>query len=244
MLRIRSAPAALLVGLMVGPLLGLRATVPPRPTAIAQVGEIDRGILLITRGTTVVGREEFVVRRGRGAGTLGGFTVASTVWYPPDRPTRSLTSVVEYGADSLPTAARVEATNGDLRRVLISMSPRRVTVRVATADGETAREHPARTPHLFVDDSVFATHALPPARGPGAVRAMTLAGTRGSMMEVVDHGMDATQVGRATRQLRHITLRTDEGVRHLWYSPDGRLWKVADPGRRLVATRVANEDAR
>jgi hypothetical protein len=217
---------------------------PSRPAPTGQVREVDRGVLLITRGTTLVGREEFVVRRGRGSGTLGGFTVASTAWYPPDRPQPSLASVIEYGADSLPTAARVEATNGDLRRVLISMTPRRITVRVATAEGETAREHPARIPHVFVDDLVFATHALPPARGPAAVRAMTLTGTRGSIAEVVDHGIETTQTGRATRELRRITLRMDGTVRHLWYDAEGRLWKVADPGRGLVATRVRNENAR
>ena len=76
------------------------------------------------------------------------------------------------------------------------------------------------------------------------MRAMTLLGTRGSMTEVVDHGMETTDVGRAMRELRHITLRTDGSVRHLWYSPDGRLWKVTDTGRRLAATRLGTEDAR
>ncbi len=244
MLRSRTTRAVLLAGLMVGPILGLHVSVSLHVAQTSQAREIDRGVLLITRGTTVVGREEFVIRRGRGSGTLGGFTVASTAWYPHDRPRRSLTSVIEYGADSFPTAARVEVTNGDLRRVLISMTPRRITVRVATAEGETAREHPARIPHLLVDDSVFAAHALPPARGRAPVRVMTLVGTRGSVAQVVDHGMETTQTGRTTRELRRVSLRMDGSVRHLWYGPDGRLWKVADPGRRLVATRVHNEDAR
>jgi hypothetical protein len=230
-----------MVCLALAPLTGVAMPAP----GMAQVREVDRGVLLISRGPRLIGREEFVVRRGRGSGTMAGFTVASTAWYPPDRPQRSLTSVVEFGTDSLPTAIRVEASNGDLKRVLISIGPRRLTVRLATANGESAREHPVREPHVIVDDSILATHTLPPTPRSLPLRTMTMSGTRGPLAEIIERGWEPTPIGGTTRELKRFTIQMGDAVRHLWYDAEGRLWKVADPARNTVAVRQLDEpDAR
>ena len=70
----------------------------------AQASEVDRGMLVLMQGSETVGREEFVVRRGRGSGVLAGFTIVGTGWYPAERPDRSLGLVVELGPDTIPTA--------------------------------------------------------------------------------------------------------------------------------------------
>lgn len=212
----------------------------PRPLP-AQVSEVDRGMLILMRGSKTVGREEFVVRRGRGSGILAGFTITSTAWYPAERPERSLASVVELGPDSLPSATRLEAGNGDPKRVLIGLGPRRITVRSATSSGESAREYPFQEPHVLVDDSLFAAHAFPPVPRNGTARTLTLEGIRGPLAEIVDHGTATTLVGDNTLQLHHVSIVSPSMERHLWYDDAGRIVKVEDPGRGLTVIRASDE---
>ena len=151
-------------------LAGLLALVSPLATALTAQQVLDRGTLVIMQQGRLVGQEEFVVERGRRSGAPDGFTIASVVSYPAEQPTRRLTSVVEFGPDSQPAATLVEAQDGELRRVLIRLGPRRVTVRLVTPSGEAAREYPSAQRHLVLDDSLFAPHAvalpLPPGAGP------------------------------------------------------------------------------
>jgi len=222
-------------------LVALAAT-PLTPRSLpAQVREVDRGMLILMRGSETVGQEEFVVRRGRGSGTLAGFTVVSTAWYPAERPDRSLSSVIELGPDSVPSATRLEAGNGELKRVLIGLGPRRITVRSATSSGESAREYPVREPHVLVDDSLFAPHAFPPVPRNGTARTLSLDGVRGPLVQIVDHGTAPTSVGGTTLQLRHLSIVSSGVERHLWYDDGGRIMKVEDASRGVTAIR-AQED--
>jgi hypothetical protein len=207
----------------------------------AQASEVDRGMLIVMRGSETVGREEFVVHRGRGSGVLAGFTIMSTAWYPAERPERSLSSVVEVGTDSVPSATRLEAGNGDPKRVLIGLGPRRITVRSATSSGESAREYPFREPHVLVDDSLFAAHAFPPVARNGTARTLTLEGIRGPLAEIVDHGTATTLVGNAARQLHHLSIVSPSMERHLWYDSAGQIVKVEDPSRGLTVIRASEE---
>jgi hypothetical protein len=203
----------------------------------AQAGEVDRGVLTLMRGSEIIGREEFVVRRGRGSGALAGFTVISTAWYPADRPQRSLSAVVEISPDSIPLATRLEAGNGDRKRVLIGLGPRRIAVRTATATGESAREFPARAPQALVDDSLFALHAFPPVTAQGTARTLSLEGGRGPVAQITDHGTEPTSWDGAPTQLRHLSIVSPEVERHLWYDEAGRIMKVVDSRSGWVAVR-------
>ncbi len=216
------------------------AMLAPLPL-LAQVRDVDRGVLMIMRGTETVGREEFVVRPGRGSGTLAGFTVVSTAWYPVERPVRSLSVVMEFGPDSAPTASRFEVGNGDLRRVIMGIGPRRTTVRSVTPTGESAREYPVHEPQVLLSDSLFASHALRPIPAAGAARILTLDGLRGPQVQVTDHGVAATSVGGSALRLRHLTITSPDEERHLWYDEDGRIMKVEVPSRRLIAYRSEGE---
>jgi hypothetical protein len=134
---------------------------------------LDRGTLVIVQGEHVVGREEFLLRSGRRSGSPDGFTLSSTVSYPADRPRRTLTTVVEFLPDSQPVASILELQNGAQERVFMVIGPRRVTVRLKTSAGESAREYPAGGWVLLADDSVFAYHALPPSLAHPGANGMT-----------------------------------------------------------------------
>jgi hypothetical protein len=212
-------------------------TMATMPLVSTPLRSQDRGVLILKRGSETIGREEFVVRRGRGSGALAGFTVVSTAWYPAERPERSLESVVEVGPDSSPTAVRLEAGNGDPKRVLIALGRDRVTVRSLTSAGESAREYPATQRHVLVDDSLFAPHVFPPKGIDGEARTLSLGGGRGAPARIVDHGTVTTTVGTSTLTLRHVSILSPQIERHLWYDERGRLIKVEDPRLGLTVIR-------
>ncbi len=210
--------------------------------SVAQQRELDRGVLLITRGAETIGREEFVLLRGSsGATGLSGFTVTSTVFYPADRPQTSVDATVEFGADSVPTMSRYEVGNGEVIRVVMGLGARRITVRTITRGGESAREYPARERHLVMDDSVFGTHAVAPGVASRASRRVTLSGVRGDALQIADRGIETTTVGSARMDLRHVTVSSPAETRHLWYDDNGRLMKLVIPGRNLTAIRVPTD---
>ncbi len=112
-----------------------------------------------------------------------------------------------------------------------------MTVRLVTPAGETAREYPSAPPHLLLDDSLFAPHAVALPLAPGTVRAITLrGGTRGTA-DLADHGLERTAVGTTQRSLHHFSVTVDGERRDLWYDDRGRLWKVAIPSRSVIALR-------
>jgi hypothetical protein len=206
--------------------------------AAAQDRVLDRGTLSIMQGDRVVGYEEFVVHRGRRSGATDGYTISSTARYPADRPTRSITAVVELGPDSLPAATALEAEDGELQRVLMVFAPRRVTVRRKTRGGESAREFPGGGTHLILCDSLFGYHAIAPGSRGEPVRSITLRGGERSPADVTDHGVEPTPVGTEQLPLRRIGIAVEGRTRYLWYDQAGRLIKLAIPHRGLTALRT------
>ena len=209
-------------------------------TAVGQE-TLDRGTLVIIQGDRVVGREKFLLRSGRRSGSPDGFTLSSSVSYPAERPLRTFTAVVEFLPDSQPVASILELQNGDQERVLMVIGPRRVTVRLKTAAGESAREYPAGGSVLLADDSVFAYHALPPNLSQPAARGMTLRGARRGEAELTDHGTEPTDVGPNTRALWHLSVTLGGVTRHLWYDDRGRLVKLSIPSKDLVVLRTEGD---
>jgi len=207
------------------------------PTLVrAQEAPTDRGVLLIMHGNAVVGREEFAVRRSGAAGP-GGFTVASTAFYPADRPEHVLTSVVELGPDTLPSVARLEIGNGEQLTVIIGIGRRRITVRRGTATTESAREYPARERPMIVDDSVFAPFTVRPPAAPGPRRALSLDGSLGNAVSVQNRGRSPTRIGTRTLELDAVELEVGRETITAWYDAAGRLIKLAWPARGITVVR-------
>lgn len=202
---------------------------------------VDRGVLTITRGGEVIGREEFAVHIGTTAAGGPGLTVASTALYPPYRPERTLTSVVEFAADSLPAVARLEIANGQALRVIIGIGPRRITVRRGSATTESAREYPARGRPIIVDDSVFAAFAVRPPASGQPTQALALDGTLGETAAVSYRGATETRVGERSVSLDLVVVTVGGETVSTWYDADGRLQKVEWPQRGVAAVRESEE---
>ena len=150
-----------------------------------------------------------------------------------------LAIVVEgYRRIGLNTTSRILASMlfGDGQaRAYAQFGPRRITIRVVHPGGESARELPAMGAVTLVDDSVFALHAVPPARR--ARQAVAVRSGARLPVEVLERGVERTAIQGIPRDLRHEVLRTGSDERHLWYDQDGKLMKVEAPGVSLTAER-------
>lgn len=212
----------------------LAATALPAASAAPQGPILDAGTFVISRNGAVVGREEFTVRRGQSSGPAG-YTITSTVTYPPTSPRITLSPVVELGPDSMPVQVQYDIYGDGQARVYARFGPRRVTLRVVRPRGESARELPATGREIVVDDSVFGLYAIPPARG--ARQAVAPRSGARLPAELLDRGTERTTVQGVSHELRHYVLRLGSQERHLWYDQDGKLMKVEVPALGLTAER-------
>lgn len=223
------------------PLLAAVIGLPLVTDPVAAQGRIlDRALFVVTRGSEVVGREEFVLREGRASGQRDGFTISARAYYPEDRPTPIMVSTIQCGPDSQPTAARMDFDSDDRPSVFVSLNSRRTTVRKVTPTGESARQFPAVDRTLLLDEFLISPYALLPSSREGS---LTTINPRSGAREVValeDLGMEVTTVQGESVSLRHFTLRNGGSVRHLWFDELGRLIKVSVESLQLTATRAFN----
>ena len=206
------------------------------PRAAPQEPVLDQGSFTISHGSTVVGREDFTIRRGGGS-TPDGYTIMTSAAYPPAAPRVTLSPVLELGPDSLPVQMRFDVFGSRQRRVYLEFAPRRVTLRILHPGGESARELPATGPEIVLDDSVFALYALVP-RGAGHLEALAARTGDRSAVQLIDRGEERTTLQGVGHTLHHIVLRVGEEPRDLWYDGRGRLRRVDVPATGLVAERT------
>jgi hypothetical protein len=133
----------------------------------------------------------------------------------------------------------VAATSGvtDAMRVAVTVSPRRLTLRVAVGDREAAREYPGGPATLVADERVLSLYALAAGLAPGAV---TVYGPppNGRRPGTIEQGSEPLPGGRVGS--RQVILRSGEDVVMVWYDSDGRLLRVEIPSRRLSGERVVS----
>jgi hypothetical protein len=176
------------------------------PAADAQTIKSDSARLVVMQGNRPIGTEDFALRT---AGPAGSQEVSF-----------------------------VATTNGDSEslRVVVTVRARRLTIRVASASGEAAREYPAGPRTLVVDERVMSLFALV-ARlqtGPVTVYGPPPGGRRSATL--TDAGSD--RLPGMADPLHHLVLRSGEDVVDIWLDAEGRLIRVAIPSRDLSAERV------
>ncbi len=198
---------------------------------------LDSGRFTISKGSEVIGSEEFSLRRGRASGGEG-FTLASTASYPPRGGGVALSPLVELGPDSLPVLMQFDVFGDGQRRIYARFGPRRLTLRIVRPGGEAAREYPSSGRNWVADDSVFALYALPPGRAPGSVNLVNPRGERQVAGQLTNRGTARVLVGALPHTLQHLVLETEAGPRHLWFDDSGRLMKVEIPAAGITAERV------
>jgi hypothetical protein len=202
------------------------AVIPP----LGAQDVLDAGTLEIRRGDSVIGREEFTVRRGRD-GDRDGLTIASTVTYVrSDRGRRH--ALVEVNADFEAVLAQFDLQGeGAGQRLLISVLPRRITIRAVTPSSESTREYPRRGHAVVIDDESYGAFGALARLRAGPIHAIPASGERPSLVQLTDRASPDP-----TMRVRVLGPAVNE--RWLYFDEQGRLRRVELPAQGIVAARL------
>lgn len=207
---------------------------------------LDRAVVVVSRGSVEIGREEFDIHEGRwsesGGGHVGtGYTMSTTAYYPAHRSYATAASVVQFDADSQPSSAWMDLEGSGRPTMFVDLTARRITVRIRTSAGESASQFPRSERLLVVDGSLLSNFALLPGTKPGSVTLFYPRTGRSYRAMLEDLGTDTTTVAGNVQRLRHWTLGSEDRLHHLWYDSVGRLMKVEVPSARLAAARMPSD---
>ncbi len=150
-------------------------------------------------------------------------------------------SVIEFGPDSLPTAARLDVDTGDRPSLLVLFEPRRITVRRVTPGAESAQQYPAAARALLSDEMLVCLYTILPSSENGTVNLIDPRTGDKETLQLTDMGRVRTLVAGTEMTLRHLTLGSNERARHLWYDAEGRLTKVEIIATGVVAVRTQGQ---
>jgi hypothetical protein len=199
---------------------------------------LDRGVFIVTRAGAEMAREEFAITRVTGRDE--GLRAVSTVRGGG----REVQHAIEVAADHAPLSfQQIESAGGTIqRRVAAQITGGRVAVRVAAAEGESAREFPVRAPLVILgDDQASAFRFVPRPTGAASRPVFVVRPTslRPAAATVEAQGDDTVSVGGQVLTARRYVLRIEGGdERRFWFTPDGDLVRVARPADGTVATRA------
>lgn len=118
----------------------------------------------------------------------------------------------------------------------------RFSIRVASADGESAREFPVRPPVAVLGEEDYAGFYFVPRAEPGTPRTVTIVraqDARAVQATVESQGPDTVTVGAQTLGAQRFLLRMADGDERLfWFTSAGDLLRVSVPRQGLIATRT------
>lgn len=211
------------------------------PTGVQ--GVVDQGVLVIRADTMEVGRESFrLVEQRLADGTSGWLLNASARWTGGGRPI-VYAPVLEIGHDSTIQALSFVVRGGSTAMRITGQPGRdRFMLRFVSVGVERARELPADSQSVVIDDSVFTPFLLVAWRAGTVARTLTAVYPRSATrvtLQAQDLGSEATTLNRDQATLRHVVVTGgQDGPVHLWLGPKDRLMKVEVPDRKLVVERL------
>ncbi len=208
-------------------------------TSLAAQGAqiIDQGSFTITVSNQRVGREDFRIE-----GTPGGsggleYVARATVAFSDRRLTPALRSdsmgtPFDYQIESRGTTTGTERWSGKITRG-------RVSARINSARGESAKEYIVTDGALIIDDDVFHQYFFLARRSTESSVAIVV--PRRNVQLVVRlavTGQERVTIGTKDLDARHLVITEPSGAtREVWLDAQGRVLKVAIPSRNLVALR-------
>jgi len=201
---------------------------------------LDAGTFLLTNNGAEAGRVEFAIRPNPSRQGEPGVLLVATARLRG----REIQHALELTASHVPVSFQQTETVGGraARRVTAQLNGTRFSVRVVSADGESAREFPVRPPVAVLGEEDYAGFYFVPRAEPDAPRQVTIVraqDARAVQASVEAQGPDTVTVGAETLGAQRFLLRMPDGDERLfWFTTAGDLLRVAVPRQGIVATRT------
>ena len=218
--------------------LGLLAAAFPQSRTDAQVSTVDEGSFTISRGSTRVGRESFLIRHNTGG---GGDTYLSTATIDLD--SRKLTPVLRTDSALVPLLYQLDIKQGDQIELSLkgAVGRGRFTAQVRTAKGESSREYLVADQTMLLDEGIFHQYALLAQRlgnsGGTVPVVVPQKNVQITLTAKVAEG-EPLVIARTSIPTRHyVATAADGATREFWTDTRGRLLKVAIEPGGLTALR-------
>jgi hypothetical protein len=210
------------------------------PVPLAAQEFLDTGTFLLERGGAEAGRVEFAIRPGPGRQGTPGLLLVATARLRG----REVQQALELTNDKVPvTFQQTETSSGRVaRRVSAQLTGTRFSARIASNDGEMAREFPVRPPLVILGEEECAGFYFVPRADSGEQRHVTVVralDARAVAGIVESQGADTVTVaGQVLNATRYSLKLADGDERLFWFTPTGDLLRVAVPATGVVATRT------
>lgn len=217
-------------------LSALLATLAAAEARAQSARMVDQGSFTITVSGQRTGREDFRIEGTPGV-TGTEFVARATVVFGDKRLTPALRSdsvgaPSDYQIESRGSTSGTERWSGKITHG-------RVSARINSARGESAKEYIVTDGAIIIDDDVFHQYFFLAANAQRTSIAIVVPRRNAQMIvRVSSAGNDRVSIGTTELDAKHIVITEPSGAtRDVWVDAKGRVLKVAIPSRNVVALR-------
>jgi hypothetical protein len=211
-------------------------------TLVAATGEaqsvqtVDAGSFTVLVNGQRAGREDFsITTLPNGAGK--DYKAQATVVYGD----RRLSPQLRADTAGTPTEYRVESRSPDAQREAWqgTIVRGRVSAKIQSPRGESAKEFIVTDGALILDDDVFHQYYFVAHRTTnGSVAVVIPRRNAQTTLRVTSAGAERVTIGTQELEANHLVLAEPSGAtRDVWVDRQSRVLKVAIPSRGIVAVR-------
>jgi hypothetical protein len=206
------------------------------PGSAQGVQTLDQGSFTITLNGERVGREDFSIVATPGASGME-YVARATVVFGDRRLTPALKSdsagtPAEYQVEIKGTTSGSERWSGKITRG-------RVSARINSARGESAREYIVTDGAIILDDDVFHQYFFVARRSNASTIPIVIPRRNTQMvLRVSTSGNEKTAIGGKELDAKHLVLTEQSGAtRDVWVDAQGRVLRVEIKSRNVTAVR-------
>jgi hypothetical protein len=215
--------------------LGVVAFAATATLATAQVTTIDEGSFTLFLGAERVGREEFSIRRVSEGDRSAILSSAAIAW-----DTRRLAPALRTDSAGSPTSYQIEVRDAGRVTTMVtaSVAGGRLSQRVVTDRGESARQFPLPAGTLILDEDVVHQYYFVAQRGAGSIPVLVPRRLGRETITVAERPAGPVEIGTGTVPARHFVITDGSGTAtDVWVDAAGRLLRLAVSARGFVAVR-------
>jgi hypothetical protein len=221
-------------------LVSLVATVAAAVIAVPAAGQgvqtLDQGSFTITVNGERGGREDFSIVATPGTSAMEYVARATVVFGD-----RRLTPALKSDSSGAPSDYQIEikGTTTGSERWSGKITRGRVSARINSARGESAREYIVADGAIILDDDVFHQYYFVAKRSNASSISVVIPRRNAQMvLRVSAAGNEKITIGAKEIDAKHLVLTEPSGgTRDVWVDAQGRVLKVEIKSRNLVATR-------